>query len=301
MATKTIQAFPQVQAAPTLAKGQADPQLVAVQQFLTRFGYLPSAGPGAGPAATSGQLDDATSQALALYQKRHALHRCGMPDLINGVAFVTRCSWPTPQLTFAFEDGTADTAGEFGAVRAAFATWAAAVPVLFTEVGRTQSPDVAIDWRPANDPDHSMIGGILAHSNFPPGCGAISDDLPKPVHFDDSEHQWSVGAVPGAFDIETVALHELGHILGLQHSDVPGSVMFPTVDDNATNRALTPDDLSGIRTLYPTAVLANGTYTVRQKSSGRFLDAHDSASDDFRVVTRDAGNNDRQRWFFDHV
>ncbi len=317
MATKTIQAFPQVQATPTLSKGQADPHLAAVQLFLARFGYLPSAGAGAGPAVAPGQLDDATSRALALFQKRHALpvtgvfdeptrtemskHRCGMPDLNNGIDFVTRCAWPTPQLTFAFEDGTADTGGEFGAVRAALATWAAAVPVLFTEVGRTQSPDVAIDWRPANDPDHSMIGGILAHADFPPGCGIISDSLPKPLHFDDSEHAWSVGAVPGAFDIETVALHEMGHILGLQHSDVPGSVMFPTVDDNFTKRALTADDLSGIRQLYPTAVLANGTYTVRQKSSNRFLDAHEIESKDFALVTRPVQDNDTQRWTLTQV
>jgi protease II len=316
MATRSIHAFPQVHETPTLAKGQADPQFASVQRFLARFGYLPSAGAG-GPAAVSGLLDDATSQALAVYQRRHALpvtgvfdaatraqmskHRCGMPDLINGIEFVTRCSWPTPQLTFAFEDGTADTGGEFGAVRAAFASWAGAVPVLFTEVGRTQSPDVAIDWRPANDPDHSMIGGILAHSDFPPGCGVISDALPKPVHFDDSEHAWSVGAVPGAFDIETVALHELGHILGLQHSDVPGSVMFPTVDDNTTNRVLTSDDLAGIRSLYPTAVLANGTYTVRQKSSGRFLDAHEIEEKDFALVTRPVQDNDTQRWTLTQV
>jgi hypothetical protein len=303
---KTARAFADVQNTPPVARGQADPQFTAVQAFLQRFGYLPSAtfGPGV--------LDDSTANALALYQKRHALpvtgvfdeatrtqmskHRCGLPDLADGVAFVTRCAWPTPQLTFAFEDGTNDTAGEFGAVRAAFATWAAAVPVAFTEVGATQSPDVAIDWRPAADPDHSMIGGVLAHADFPPACGVVTNTLPKPVHFDDSEHQWSVGAVAGAFDIETVALHELGHILGLQHSTVPGSVMFPSVDDNVTNRALTPDDLGGIRALYPTAVLANGTYTVRQKASGRFLDAHEIESKDFALVTRPAQNNDTQRW-----
>ena len=317
MATKSIQAFPQVHKTPTLAKGQADPQFAAVQLFLARFGYLPSAGAGAGPAAATGQLDGTTSEALALYQRRHALpvtgefdeatrtqmskHRCGMPDLVNGVAFVTRCAWPTPQLTFAFEDGTADTGGEFNAVRAAFATWAAAVQVSFTEVAATQSPDVAIDWRPAADPDHSMIGGILAHADFPPACGVITNTLPKPVHFDDSEHAWRIGAVPGAFDVETVALHELGHILGLQHSDVPGSVMFPSVDDNSTNRVLTTDDLLGIRQLYPTAVLANGTYTVRQKGSGRFLDAHEIEPKDFHLVTRPAQNNDTQRWTLTQV
>ena len=137
MATKTITAFAGVQAAPALAKGQADPQFAAVKAFLQRFGYLQPA------AAQGAALDESASDALALYQKRHGLpitgvfdeatraqmsmHRCGMPDLDNGVAFVTRCAWPTPQVTFAFEDGTPDTAGEFGAVRNAFGTWAAAV------------------------------------------------------------------------------------------------------------------------------------------------------------------------------
>ena len=248
MATKSIQAFPQVHKTPTLAKGQADPQFAAVQLFLARFGYLPSAGAGAGPAAATGQLDGTTSEALALYQRRHALPVTGEFDdrtrssdddaplryagsCPDGVVFLTRCAWPYTNLTFAFEDGTNDVGGttEFQAIRNALATWAAAVPVVFTETGPGQSPDIAIDWRPANDPDHSMVGGILVYADFPPGCSIITNSLPKPVHFDDSEHQWSIGAAPGDFDVETVGLHELGHILGLQHSNVAGSVMFPSV------------------------------------------------------------------------
>jgi uncharacterized protein YcgI (DUF1989 family) len=315
VAKKTVQAFPAVQAAPPLAQGQQDPQFVAVQEFLQRFGYLPSGGAGAGPAPAAGRLDDPTAAALVLYQRRNGLpvtgvfdeatraqmstHRCGMPDLDNGVAFVTRCSWPTPQLTFAFEDGTADVGGaaEFQAVRAAFATWAAAAPLTFTEVAANQTPDVSVDWRPANDPDHSMVGGILAHADFPPGCSVVTNSLPKPVHFDDSEHLWAVGAVSGGFDVETVALHELGHILGLQHSDVVGSVMFASVSPNFTKRTLTADDLAGIRQLYPTTVLPNGTFTIRQKSTNRFVDAHEvDGGLDFRLVTRPAQNNDTQRW-----
>lgn len=62
---------------------------------------------------------------------------------------------------------------------------------------------------------------------------------------------WSVGALANAFDVETVALHEIGHILGLQHTTVAGAVMFPSVSSNSTSRALQPDDLAGIRSLYP--------------------------------------------------
>ena len=253
---------------------------------------------------------------MKLYQRRQGLpvtgvfdeptraqmstHRCGMPDLDNSVAFVTRCSWPTPQLTFAFEDGTNDIAGaaEFQAVRSAFATWAAAVPLTFSEVGAGQGPDVAIDWRPANDPDHSMVGGVLAHADFPPGCGVVTNSLPKPVHFDDSEHLWANGAVPGGFDVETVALHELGHILGLQHSDVAGSVMFASVADNFTKRALTADDLAGsVSSTRPTCWRTAPTRSARRAAAAGSTRTRSTAAwtsvwspDRCRTTTPSAGN-----------
>src|SRR5215210_7012318 len=77
-------------------------------------------------------------------------------------------------------------------------------------------------------------------------------DYPKPLHFDDEEeHTWVDGAVAGGFDIETVTLHEIGHLLGLDHSDVSGSVMWAYVSPNSTLRTLQADDLAGIRSLYP--------------------------------------------------
>ena len=35
---------------------------------------------------------------------------------------------------------------------------------------------------------------------------------------------------------------------------------------------------------------------IRQKSSGRFMDAHEDANNDFAAVTRPAQNNDSQLW-----
>lgn len=47
--------------------------------------------------------------------------------------------------------------------------------------------------------------------------------------------------------------------------------------------------------------LAAGVHRVRQESSGRFLDAHEDAGNDFRAVTRPAQDNDSQRWRFTPV
>jgi hypothetical protein len=50
-----------------------------------------------------------------------------------------------------------------------------------------------------------------------------------------------------------------------------------------------------LRSLIGPPVLS-GVYTIQQKSNLRFVDAHESSANDFRVVTRTAQNNDSQRW-----
>ena len=52
-------------------------------------------------------------------------------------------------------------------------------------------------------------------------------------------------------DFLSVALHEVGHALGLDHSTVRGSVMYPTYDGCINNPpSLTADDIAGIRAIY---------------------------------------------------
>jgi subtilisin family serine protease len=42
--------------------------------------------------------------------------------------------------------------------------------------------------------------------------------------------------------------------------------------------------------------ILSGTHTLQQRSSSRFVDAHEHAGEDFRLVTREAQNDDTQRW-----
>jgi hypothetical protein len=64
-------------------------------------------------------------------------------------------------------------------------------------------------------------GGILAHTFAPPPIS--SEPLAGDSHFDDAE-TWRIGS---DFDVFSIALHELGHALGLAHSDDPNAVMYP--------------------------------------------------------------------------
>lgn len=56
----------------------------------------------------------------------------------------------------------------------------------------------------------------------------------------------------GGFYIEDIAAHEFGHALGLGHSAIAGATMYPSVSScNTGNRTLDPDDIAGVRSLYP--------------------------------------------------
>jgi hypothetical protein len=85
------------------------------------------------------------------------------------------------------------------------------------------------------------VGRGLAHTFYP------APPNPEPIagnmHFDAAE-DWRIGA---GIDLYSVALHEVGHALGLGHSDRPGAVMYPYYHQAY---GLTSDDIAGIRDLY---------------------------------------------------
>lgn len=74
---------------------------------------------------------------------------------------------------------------------------------------------------------------------------------------------FAVGNRSGSYDVYSVALHEAGHSLGLEHSDTAGSVMH---EGYAYRTGLTAEDVAGLRALYGArdadafdAVRSNGT------------------------------------------
>lgn len=72
------------------------------------------------------------------------------------------------------------------------------------------------------------------------------------MHFDDSEN-WTLStaeamASEDATDFLSVAIHEIGHVLGLLHSDDNSAVMFPSY--RGVQHKLEADDIDGLKELY---------------------------------------------------
>ena len=145
-------------------------------------------------------------------------------------------------LLYHFLNGTADIAGdgEHLEVERALWSWSQHARIDWTETASPgQNRSLDIRWTTSG---FDGAGGTLAYAYFPapPNPETIAGD----IYFDEGE-TWRIGA---DVDMFTVALHEAGHALGLDHSDDPNAVMAPYYAGPASG--LAPDDIAGIQTLY---------------------------------------------------
>jgi matrixin/carboxypeptidase family protein len=139
-------------------------------------------------------------------------------------------------------------------------TWSSATSVSPAEAGDGISL-LTIAVTPENEVFNSEATTGRTRVFFDPETGNIAEaDIsinPRPRAEDGTQLQFSTDGTPGTYDLEATFTHEIGHLLGLDHSSVLSSTMQGRQAFNGTfglpaltGRTLSEDDRQKIRSLY---------------------------------------------------
>jgi hypothetical protein len=120
----------------------------------------------------------------------------------------------------------------------------------------------------AADYGSNALGLTLVYS-FDEGGADFVDSLGRPVEFAGQISEADILFNPSApfstdtttpsnkVDFQSVATHEIGHLLGLDHSTLVSATMFPTIANGYNYaRVLSSDDIAAVSTIYPSPSFA---------------------------------------------
>ncbi|KAJ0894359.1 putative matrilysin [Helianthus annuus] len=224
-------------------KGSKVQGLHNLKLYLARFGYLNyQHTPNHVNSNENDEFDEELEAALKDYQNFHHLNPTGMLDEPTvSQMLMPRCGVPDKKISNNHESKLLHIVSHYtffpnsprwGKNRLTYAFNSNYPSIYISPVERKLGKRRPWRWV-------SIYWGVLAHA-FSPSDGRF--------HYN-ADQSWSIGARQNSFDVETVALHEIGHLLGLGHSQFQNAIMWSAISSGAV-KGLASDDIQGIKALY---------------------------------------------------
>ena len=188
--------------------------------------------------------------------------------------------WPSNSITIALSSSLKNPGDNIvagtdvvGAVQRALRRWSSIASVTFVETASARQSISAVENGDgvslitiADTPENTAI----FHDSELTGCTRVFYDEvkgsiveadivvnPHPVSSEGLPLRFSTDGTPGTYDLESTLTHEIGHLLGLEHSSVIGSTMQPRQALNGTyrlpaltERTLSENDRATVRGMY---------------------------------------------------
>lgn len=158
----------------------------------------------------------------------------------------------TDSATYRINENCADLTGEGAVIQAAFPTWNASGSrfrlAYGGSSGATKNPPSTDNG--VNEVFFSSTGftdsGILAWNYY----WLIGNQIIESDIILNDSYSWANGAASGKYDVQTIALHELGHTVGLDDQYLDFSEAMGAGAANSTRRALSQAEIDGSKYLY---------------------------------------------------
>ncbi|CAF0907918.1 unnamed protein product, partial [Didymodactylos carnosus] len=231
-----------------------------VLDYLQRFGYSSC------NASSPVQCSENFTSMLTEFQRYFGLNMTGVADKeTQAIMNLPRCSavdkpnvnilqgssnrkWSRLSLTYRLESHAhfqqISYANQISIVQDAFNEWSKHTPLSFEMVCNTCSSDIVLQFVEGDHGDGVPFDEkTIAHA-FLPTDGRI--------HFD-SQDTWTGlynSSSKTVINLFLIAMHEIGHALGLEHVKDRQSIMFPTYQLKQRSDVLTFVDQQSIQALY---------------------------------------------------